>query len=323
MNKLKRVKSKSILIITGLMLCLSLLVFNPHETMNAADIDDPSSTANHLNTDLTDGDKVDALNEGQTPDDTNIASNDNNTYARNDNMPLSISRGSRDRLKDNNITVVPIGSDETAIAEARYAAEARAEDIIAAEETIIADTATDSVITTAAPDKTEIASKNETASEAPAKTEPKAETASAAPAKAASKAPVKAAASTAVKKAAYSESDLDLLARLITAEAQADPYEAQVAVGAVVLNRVKSDSFPNTLREVIYQNIDGYYQFAPVVNGWINKPAEPDSIKAAKEAFNGKDPTNGALFYYDNTTTNTWITQKPVSIRIGNMVYAY
>lgn len=313
MNKLKKVKSKSILIITGLTLCLSLLVFNPHDTMNTADIDDPSSTANQLNTDLTDGHKVDALNEGQTPDDTNIASNDKNTYARNDNMPLSISRGSRDRLKDNNITVVPIGSDETAIAEARYAAEARAADTITAEGTIEAaeaDTATDSVKAAAAPAKTETPAKAQTASAAPAKTEAKA-------------APAVTASSPAVKKAAYSESDLDLLARLITAEAQAEPYEAQVAVGAVVLNRVKSGSFPNTLREVIYQNIDGYYQFAPVVNGWINKPAEPDSIKAAKEAFSGKDPTNGALFYYDNTTTNTWITQKPVSIVIGNMVYAY
>lgn len=121
----------------------------------------------------------------------------------------------------------------------------------------------------------------------------------------------------------YSADDLDLLARLITAEAQAEPYGAQVAVGAVVMNRVRSSSFPDSIREVIYQNINGYYQFSPVVNGWINKPALPDSIKAAKDALNGIDPTNGAMFFYDNTTTNTWLLSKPISISIGTMIYAY
>lgn len=120
-----------------------------------------------------------------------------------------------------------------------------------------------------------------------------------------------------------SGNELDLLARLITAEAQGEPYEAKVAVGAVVMNRVKSDLFPGSIRDVIYQNIEGYYQFTPVVNGWIDKPAQADCIKAAKEAINGRDPTNGALFYYDNKTTNTWILSKPVSITIGNMIYAY
>lgn len=121
----------------------------------------------------------------------------------------------------------------------------------------------------------------------------------------------------------YSAQDLDLLSRLIMAEAQGEPYEAKVAVGAVVINRVESGSFPKTINEVIYQNINGYYQFTPVVNGWINKPANADSINAAKAALNGEDPTNNALFYYDNTTTNSWILSKPVSIRIGNMIYAY
>jgi spore germination cell wall hydrolase CwlJ-like protein len=119
----------------------------------------------------------------------------------------------------------------------------------------------------------------------------------------------------------YSAEELDLLARLIHAEAQGEPYEAKVAVGAVVLNRI--GVFANSITEVIYQNIDGYYQFTPVENGWINKPAGEESIKAAKEALSGIDPTNGALFYYDNQTTNQWILAKPVSVRFGNMIYAY
>jgi len=119
------------------------------------------------------------------------------------------------------------------------------------------------------------------------------------------------------------ENDLDLLARLITAEAQGEPYEAQVAVGAVVMNRVKSSDWPNTIKEVIYQNIGGYYQFTPVVNGWIDKPAEAESIKAAKAALSGTDPTNGAQFYYDDKVTNTWILAKPVSAQFGHMIFAF
>ena len=123
--------------------------------------------------------------------------------------------------------------------------------------------------------------------------------------------------------ASYSASDLDLLARLITAEAQGEDYQAKVAVGAVVLNRVKSNSFKNSISGVIYEVIDGHYQFTPVLNGWINKPATADSIKAAKDALNGVDPTNGALFYFDKTATNKWLLSRPVSIRIDNMIFTY
>lgn len=119
------------------------------------------------------------------------------------------------------------------------------------------------------------------------------------------------------------DQELDLLARLITAEAQGEPYEAQVAVGAVVLNRVKSGVWPGSIEGVIYQNIGGYYQFTPVVNGWIDKPAKESSIKAAKAALRGEDPTNGAQFYYDDTTTNEWILSKIVSIKIGRMIFAF
>ncbi len=121
----------------------------------------------------------------------------------------------------------------------------------------------------------------------------------------------------------YLQADIDLLARLISAEAIGESYEAKVAVGAVVMNRVKSPLWPSTISSVIYQNINGYAQFTPVVNGMINRQADADSIKAAEAALSGADPTNGAMFYYDTSTTNAWILAKPVSVCIDNMVFAY
>ncbi|MDS1002707.1 cell wall hydrolase [Clostridium sporogenes] len=119
----------------------------------------------------------------------------------------------------------------------------------------------------------------------------------------------------------YTASDLDLLSRLVTAEAQSQPYNAQVAVASVVINRIKSSEFPNSISAVIYQKSDGYYQFTPVENGWINKPATETSKKAAKEALYGSDPSKGALYYFDDSATNKWLWSKPITARIGNMVY--
>jgi spore germination cell wall hydrolase CwlJ-like protein len=121
----------------------------------------------------------------------------------------------------------------------------------------------------------------------------------------------------------YTASDLDLLARLITAEADSEPHEAKVAVGAVVVNRLKDPRFPKTISSVIYQKDGGYYQFSPVVNGWINNPASQDSITAAKEALSGVDPTNGALYYFDDTTTNAWLWSKTIALRVDKMVFSY
>jgi LysM repeat protein len=121
----------------------------------------------------------------------------------------------------------------------------------------------------------------------------------------------------------YSAEDLDVLSRLIMAETQGEPYQAKVAVGAVVMNRVQSGLFTDSVKGVIYQNINGYFQFTPVVNGWINKPANTDSINAAKDALNGADPTSGALWYYDDSTTNQFMLSKEVAIKIGVMVFAY
>ncbi|HHU85418.1 MAG: cell wall hydrolase [Pelotomaculaceae bacterium] len=117
--------------------------------------------------------------------------------------------------------------------------------------------------------------------------------------------------------------DLDLLARLITAEADAEPYVGKVAVGAVVLNRVRSSTFPNSIRSVIYQYEDGTYQFEPVMNGWINRPATPDCIRAAKDAVNGWDPTNGAVYFFATYVTNKWLWSRPLSTIIGGVAFTY
>lgn len=120
-----------------------------------------------------------------------------------------------------------------------------------------------------------------------------------------------------------SATDIDLLARLITAEAGGESYTAQVAVGAVVMNRVKSAIFPNTISSVINQKDSRYYQFTPVENGYINKAATADAVRAAKEAISGVDPTKGAIYYFDDSATNQWLWSRPIALRIGKMVYTY
>jgi spore germination cell wall hydrolase CwlJ-like protein len=119
----------------------------------------------------------------------------------------------------------------------------------------------------------------------------------------------------------YKSSEVDLLARLIEAEASGESYQAKVAVGGVVVNRIQSNEWAPTITDVIYQKYNSYYQFTPVQNGMINKPASSDSIKAAWAALYGSDPSNGAIFYYDNTTTNQWILSKTVTAHIDNMTF--
>jgi N-acetylmuramoyl-L-alanine amidase len=119
----------------------------------------------------------------------------------------------------------------------------------------------------------------------------------------------------------YTSSDLDLLARLVEAEAADQPYKAKVAVAAVVVNRVESSEWPNTIKDVIYHVSGGYHQFTPVKNGWINKPASQESIKAAREALYGSDPSSGAMFYFDDSATNKWLWSKPQTAYIGRMVF--
>ncbi len=123
--------------------------------------------------------------------------------------------------------------------------------------------------------------------------------------------------------ASYTANDLDLLSRLIMAEAQDQPYNAKVAIGAVVLNRLKDSRFPKTISSVIYEKNGIYYQFTPVLNGWINKSASAECVQAAKDALTGSDPSKGAVYYFDDSTTNQWLWSKPLAIKIGKMVFVY
>ncbi|MDR0446204.1 MAG: spore cortex-lytic enzyme [Oscillospiraceae bacterium] len=108
--------------------------------------------------------------------------------------------------------------------------------------------------------------------------------------------------------------DINLLARLISAEARGEPFDGQVAVGAVVLNRVKHPSFPGTLSGVIYQP----GAFTCVVDGQFNEPVAQSAYKAARDAINGCDPSGGAIYYYNpKTATSTWIRSRPVLLDIG------
>lgn len=111
-------------------------------------------------------------------------------------------------------------------------------------------------------------------------------------------------------------SDVQLLARAINGEARGEPYEGQVAVGAVILNRVKAPNFPNTISGVIYQP----GAFTAVSDGQINVALEDEStvVKAARDALNGWDPTGGAIYYFNpNTATNKWIWSRPHIKTIG------
>ncbi|WP_258879948.1 cell wall hydrolase [Clostridium estertheticum] len=125
----------------------------------------------------------------------------------------------------------------------------------------------------------------------------------------------------AIKNAAskYTASDLDLLARLITAEAGGESYKAQVAVGAVVLNRVRSGSFPNSISAVINEKANGVYQFTPVLNGNINRTAQAGTMKAAIEALSGTDPTNNSMYFYSGSTPPG--SPKSASIRIDHLTF--
>lgn len=114
------------------------------------------------------------------------------------------------------------------------------------------------------------------------------------------------------------EASIDLLARVINGEARGEPYEGQVAVGAVVLNRVDHPSFPNTISGVVYQK----GAFTAVDDGQINAQMYASSHRAARDALNGWDPTNGAIYYYNPVTaTNQWIRGREIICTIGKHVF--
>ncbi len=109
-------------------------------------------------------------------------------------------------------------------------------------------------------------------------------------------------------------SDLNLLSRIIYGESRGEPYTGQVAVGAVIMNRVKNSSFPNTIAGVIYQN----GAFDAVSDGQINMSPDSTARKAAQDAINGWDPSYGAIYYFNPATaTNKWIWSRPATVTIG------
>lgn len=117
----------------------------------------------------------------------------------------------------------------------------------------------------------------------------------------------------------YVSSDHRLLAKCVYAEARGEPYKGQVAVAAVVLNRVASSSFPNTVSGVIYQS----GAFSCVDNGSINNTPDSSCIRAALDALNGWDPTGGCLYYYNaSTASDKWIFSRTVQTVIGQHSFA-
>lgn len=110
-------------------------------------------------------------------------------------------------------------------------------------------------------------------------------------------------------------SNVNLLARVVYGEARGEPYTGQVAVAAVVLNRVKSSKFPNSISGVVYQS----GAFDAVADGQINMTPDTTAKKAAQDALNGWDPSYGAIYYFNpSTATNKWIWSRPMTVTIGN-----
>lgn len=117
-----------------------------------------------------------------------------------------------------------------------------------------------------------------------------------------------------------SDRSVRLLAACIHGESRGEPYKGQVAVGAVILNRVKSSKFPNSISSVIYQP----GAFDAVKDGQINLEPNDSAMRAARDAMNGYDPTYGCLYYYNPaTSTNKWMLSKPIALQIGRHVFCY
>ena len=107
---------------------------------------------------------------------------------------------------------------------------------------------------------------------------------------------------------------MNLISRFVYAESRGEPYKGQVAVAAVILNRVRDSRFPNTVSGVVYQS----GAFTCVSDGQINLTPNATARKAAQDAMNGWDPTYGAVYYFNpNTATNKWIWSRPMTVTIG------
>jgi LysM repeat protein len=118
------------------------------------------------------------------------------------------------------------------------------------------------------------------------------------------------------------QSDMDLLARLVTAEAGGESFEGEVAVAATVLNRMRDPLYPKTIPGIIYQVTNGCYQYSPVLDGRINEPSSASAYQAVLSACSGWDPSNGANgFYNPAKTVNQWVESQPVTATIGNHIF--
>lgn len=119
-----------------------------------------------------------------------------------------------------------------------------------------------------------------------------------------------------------SQSDLDLLARLVSAESGGESFSGQVAVAATILARLRDPRYPNTIPGIVYQVDNGCYQYSPVLDGRINQAASASAYKAVQSALSGVDPSNGANgFYNPAKTTNQWVRSHPVTAVIGDHVF--
>jgi N-acetylmuramoyl-L-alanine amidase len=121
----------------------------------------------------------------------------------------------------------------------------------------------------------------------------------------------------------FSQRDIELLAKLVYAEARGEPYMGQVAVAATVLNRLNDPRYPNTLSGVIFQVDGGYYQYSPVADGQIYLTPNATARRAVNDAISGNDPTGGATTFYNPSKTNDkWVRSRQYVTTIGNHVFA-
>ncbi|WP_053075104.1 LysM peptidoglycan-binding domain-containing protein [Ornithinibacillus californiensis] len=130
---------------------------------------------------------------------------------------------------------------------------------------------------------------------------------------------------TAEQQSEVNQEDVEWLAKMIYSEGRGESIEGQIAIGAVIMNRVNSPLFPNTIKEVLFEKSYGYYQFTPAETGVIHT-AEPNgqNYEAAERALNGEDPTNGALFFYNpDKASSSYLGSRVVSTTIGNHVFSF
>ncbi len=123
--------------------------------------------------------------------------------------------------------------------------------------------------------------------------------------------------------ARFTQEDLYWLARIIYAESRGEPFEGQVGVGAVILNRLDNPAYPKTIKNIIFEKWDGkYYQFSPVADGSIWLEPNGVAFEAARQAMWGYDPSYGALYFYEpSKSTNKWIFTRPVITKIGRHIF--